>query len=263
MRGLRARAGALMALVLAALLWILSPSAARPLSEIKSQGTLRVGMTGDYAPFSLRAANGQFYGADVEMAERLARLLGVRLLIVPTSWKTLQADLAADRFDIAMGGVSITPERAAVGDFSIPLLQGGKRPIVRCTDKDRYVSIAAIDRPGVRVIVNAGGTNERFAKVHFGHARIVVYPDNRTIFDQLAAGRADVMVTDGTEVDYQTRLHPGILCAAAAPGDFDPVEKAYWMSRDPALKAAVDAWLERCLKAGCYQQILSSVRLPG
>src|SRR6516162_3024949 len=134
------------------------PSAARPLAAINADGTLRVGMTG--APYSVRGPDGQFSGADVIMAGELARSVGVVLVVVPTNWKTLQADLAADRFDIAMGGVSITPERAAVGDFSIPLLQDGKRPIVRCADKDRHVSIAAIDRPGVRVIVNAGGTNE-------------------------------------------------------------------------------------------------------
>src|ERR1700745_3347659 len=101
---------------------------------------------------------------DVTMAQSLAKTLGVRLEIVPTTWKTMQADLQADRFDIAMGGVSVTPDRAAVGDFSDTVMRDGKRPIVRCTDKELFTSIAAIDRPGVRVVVNPGGTNERFAK---------------------------------------------------------------------------------------------------
>ena len=45
----------------------------------------------------------------------------------------------ADRFDIAMGGVSVTPDRAAVSEFSVTVMHDGKRPIVRCTDKHRYV----------------------------------------------------------------------------------------------------------------------------
>ncbi len=78
------------------------------------------------------------------------------------------ADLQADRFDIAMGGASVTSDRAAIGDFSITVLQDGKRPIVRCSDTERYTSVAAIvDRPGVRVVVTVGGTNERFAKANF------------------------------------------------------------------------------------------------
>jgi cyclohexadienyl dehydratase len=70
-----------------------------------------------------------------------------------------------------MGGASVTPERAAIGDFSITLVTDGKRPIARCVDKDRYASIAAIDQPDVRVVFNPGGTNEAFAKAHFPDAR--------------------------------------------------------------------------------------------
>ena len=140
---------------------------ARPLDLIKSAGQLRVGMTGDYAPFSVRGADGHIAGADVVMAQALADALGVSLAIVPTTWKSLQADLQADRFDIAMGGVSITADRAAIGEFSVPLVHDGKRPITRCADKDRFVSVASIDQPEVRVVVNPGGTNERFARSHF------------------------------------------------------------------------------------------------
>src|SRR5690242_20154537 len=114
------------------------PAGARPLAAIKADGTLKVGLTGDYAPFSLRGPDGKISGADVTMAEELAKALGVSLEIVPTTWKTLKDGLEADRYDIAMGGVSVTPDRAAVGDFSTPVSHDGKRPIVRCADKDRY-----------------------------------------------------------------------------------------------------------------------------
>lgn len=247
--------GGLAGAVVITLLSVL-PSVARPLSAIEADGVLRVGMTGDYAPFSLHGDDGKIFGADVAMAQDLAKTLGVRLVIVPTTWKTLQADLQADRFDIAMGGVSVTPDRAAIGDFSVPVMQDGKRPIVRCADKDRYTSVAAIDQPGVRVAVNPGGTNERFAKANFTHATIEEYPDNRAIFDEVASGRADVMVTDGAEVEYQARRHAGVLCPASVPDSFDHADKAYWMSRDPALKRAVDAWLMQSLRTGRYEKAL-------
>jgi cyclohexadienyl dehydratase len=234
------------------------PAAARPLAGIAADGTLRVGMTGDYAPFAVRSPDGQIAGADVIMAESLAKALGVALVVVPTTWKTLAADLAADRYDIAMGGVSMTPDRAAMGDFSHPVLHDGKRPIARCAEKDRYTSLPAIDRRDVRVVVNPGGTNERFAKANLGHATIVEHADNRSIFDEIAADHADVMVTDGAEVDYQARRHPGVLCPVAVPDSFDHVDKAYWMTRDPALKAAVDAWLDKAIAGGDYARALEA-----
>lgn len=243
-------------LILALAVSATSPASARPLSTIETDGILKVGLTGDYAPFSLRDAQGNISGADVTMARALADALGLKLLIVPTTWKTLQADLKSERYDIAMGGVSVTPDREAVGDFSVPVMRDGKRPIVRCGDKDRYISVEAIDKPDVRVVVNPGGTNERFAKAHFTHAALTEHPDNRTIFQEVAEGRADVMVTDGAEVDYQSRLHPGVLCPAAVPDAFDHAAKAYWMTKDQSLKDAVDKWLTDCLKNGCYEAAL-------
>jgi cyclohexadienyl dehydratase len=235
-------------------------SHARPLSVIKADGVLKVGLTGDYAPFSLRDADGHMSGADVAMAQDLAKALGVALAIVPTTWKTLARDFQADQFDIAMGGISFTPDRAAIGDFSIIVLRDGKRPIVRCADKDRYVSIAAIDQASVRVAFNPGGTNERFDRANFAHATLKEYSDNRVIFDALAAGQADAMVTDGAEVDYQARRHSGILCPAAVADSFDHVDKAYWMTHDAAFKQAVDAWLKESLQSGLYTQALSATK---
>lgn len=233
------------------------PAAARSLAAIRQDGTLRVGLTGDYAPYALRLPDGSLKGADVTMAGELAKALGVKVEIVPTTWKTLKDDLLADRYDIAMGGVTITPDRASVADFSVPVLVDGKRPIVRCADKARFVTVKDIDKPEVRVVVNPGGTNQRFADANFPHASVRVFPDNRAIFQEIAQNRADVMVTDGTEVDYQARVNPGVLCPAAVPDAFNKNEKAFWMSRDPALKAAVDEWLTRTLKSGAYGRALA------
>jgi len=155
-------------------------------------------------------------------------------------------------------GVSITAERAAIGDFSLPDVSDGKRPIARCADKDRYISVAAINQPDVRVVVNPGGTNEAFAKANFPDAQLEQHPDNRTIFDDIAAGHADVMVTDGAEVDYQARRHPGVLCPAAVTHAFDYFEKAFWMTRDPPLKDAVDAVLKKSLEAGDWLHDLAA-----
>ena len=62
------------------------------------------------------------------MANNLARSLGVRLEIVKTSWPGLQSDLQADRFDIAMGGITITLDRQKAGLFSTPVFSSGKTP---------------------------------------------------------------------------------------------------------------------------------------
>jgi len=226
------------------------------LDEIMKRGTLRVGMTGDYLPFtSLDKATSTFRGFDVDMAEALGKALGVKVEFVQTAWPQLMKDFEADNFDMAMGGVSITLDRQKKGMFSTPIMREGKTPIARCADKGKFETIADIDQPGTRVIVNPGGTNERFAKANIRKAEIKTHNDNVTIFDEIAKGNADLMMTDSSETRYQQKLHPGVLCAVHPEKPFDFAEKAYWLQRDPALKAFVDQWLHIAVEDGSFKKI--------
>lgn len=229
------------------------------LDDIIKRGTLRVGMTGDYLPFtSLDKETQKFRGFDVDMAEALGKALGVRVEYVKTAWPQLNKDFEAGNFDIAMGGVSITLERQKKGFFSIPTMREGKTPIARCTDKDKFQTLADIDKAATRVIVNPGGTNERFARAHIKNAEIKVYGDNVTIFDEIAKGDADLMITDASETRYQQKLHPGVLCAVHPDQPFDFAEKAYWLQRDEALKDFVDQWLHISMQDGSFKKIYAA-----
>lgn len=216
---------------------------------VRASGTLRIGLTGDYRPFSAADGRGGFSGFDVDLGRSLAAALGVKPVFVRTSWPTLSADLKAGKFDIAMGGVSVTPARAAIGLFSAPVLMDGKTPITRCDLVDRFQTLDEIDRPGVRLVVNPGGTNEKFARAHIHAAMVILHPDNTTIFQEIVDGRADLMITDAVETRLQSRLHPS-LCAVHPDQPFDHAEKAYLMPKDSELKRAVDAWLAEAKRSG-------------
>ena len=181
------------------------------LDDIAARGTLRVGLTGDYRPFSQRDAAGVYTGLDVDMAKNLADALGVKLEIVPTTWASLLPDLGDGKFDVGMGGISITLPRQRVALFSQPVMRVGKAAIARCADRDRFQTLADIDRAGVKVIVNPGGTNERFDLANLHQADIVGFPDNTRIFDELAAGKADLMITDAVETKLAAKTASGIM----------------------------------------------------
>ena len=78
--------------------------------QINASGILRVGTTGDYPPCTLQEGNA-YSGIDLDLAENLAVYLGLDLVVIPTRWPTLSEDLTAGKFDMAMGGVSITDAR--------------------------------------------------------------------------------------------------------------------------------------------------------
>jgi ABC-type amino acid transport substrate-binding protein len=90
----------------------------------------------------------------------------------------------------------------------------GKAAIVRCADRSKHQTLAQIDQQGVRVVVNPDGTNADFSKANIHHATIVNYPDNNTRFGQIVINKADVMITDASEIRWQTKQNPQ-LCGGA------------------------------------------------
>jgi cyclohexadienyl dehydratase len=193
-------------------------------------------------------SGGRLIGADIDLARDLAHRLHAEPVFVRTSWSALLEDLNRGEFDMALGGISVTPPRQAAAAFSLPYASGGKTIISRCRDAARYRGLAAVDRPGVRVIVNPGGTNEQYVRANLHQAQLLLYADNRTIFDEISARRADVMITDDVEVNLQTRRHPD-LCRAYA-GTLTHADKAILLPRDPDLAKAVNGWLSEALAAG-------------
>jgi len=234
------------------------PDSTSRLARIVKSGILRLGVPGDYAPFAIVRGD-SLYGADIRLGRSLALAMGVKPVFVKTSWPTLTADMQKDAFDIALGGISITPERAVLASFSIPYHTGGKTFLCRHADSARFASAAAVNRPGVRLIVNRGGTNESVARALFPAAALQVYPNNTGVFDEIIAGRADVMLTDDTEADLKVEQYPQ-LCRSYA-GTVTKSDKALWIQTDAALVSFVNNWLRKALLQGMPQRWLKEAML--
>ena len=179
-------------------------------AEIVERGKLLVGTTGDYRPLSYEEADGTYWGFGIEMAGKMAERLGVNIEFVHTSWPTLTADVLAEpqTFDFAIGGITITDARKETMMMSDGYLANGKTILCRADEADRYQSLADIDRPEVRVMVNPGGLNEKFAIENLTHATVIVHQKNEEIPSQVAEGKADVMITEITEAPWYVQNNP-------------------------------------------------------
>ena len=187
------------------------------IAEVVERGALLVGTTGDYRPLSFREPDGTYWGFGIEIAKTIADALGVPLSLVPTSWSTLTADVLAEpqMFDFAIGGITITDTRRETMLMSEGYLANGKTILCRATESDRYHSLSDIDKPDVRVMVNPGGLNEKFANENLTRATVIVHPKNEEIPTLIAEGQADIMITEITEAPYyvqtDTRLAAPLL----------------------------------------------------
>lgn len=219
-------------------------------AEILERDTILFGTTGDYRPLSfcepkeqreqsqvcldsaescLRSAvsqpDGTYWGFGIDVANEIARRLGVDIEFKKTSWPTLTADVLTEPqiFDLAIGGITITDTRRETMLMSDGYLANGKTILCRASEADRYKSLADIDKPEVTVMVNPGGLNEKFANENLTHANIVVYQKNEEIPTLVAEGAADVMITEITEAPYyvqtDTRLAAPLLNAPFTHGE--------------------------------------------
>ena len=173
------------------------------LNAILERGTLRVGATGDYNPMNyLDPETGKYVGFDAALAEDLAASLGVEIEYVPTSWPTLTEDTMAGKFDLALCGITITDARKETMLMTDGYLGNGKTILCRAEDADRYSSLSDINRPEVRVMVNPGGLNEKFARENLPDCSLIVHDVNQEIPALVAEGEADVMITEIMEAGY-------------------------------------------------------------
>ena len=225
------------------------------LSEIKQAGILRVGTTGDYAPFSFYQ-NKELKGIDIALAKALSKSIGLNLKLVKTSWPTLSEDLKNRKFDIAMSGITIKDDRKKIGLFSFPYYKFGKLPIARCKEKNKYTSLKKIDSKNTRVIVNPGGTNYEFAFEKIKQAKIRVFQDNAKIFNEIAENRADIMMTDSIEVLYQSKLSKGILCPTMTT-PLTQSEMGIFMPKDEKLRSQINDWLKKYKDSGKLEKLFS------
>lgn len=186
-------------------------------AHIQERGTLLVGTTGDYRPLSYKEPEtGAYWGFGIDVACEIARDLGVSVSFVPTSWPTLTADvLSPDLFDFAIGGITITDTRLETMDMSDGYLCNGKTIMCRKEDVGKFTCLEDLNKPEVKVMVNHGGLNEKFARTNLPGCTLIVHEKNEEIPDKVAEGEADVMITEITEapwyVQNDTRLAAPLL----------------------------------------------------
>ena len=195
---------------------------------------LRVGTSGDYAPFSHDG-----HGFDIDVAAALAQSLGAELEWVSFRWPELTDAARRGDFDVAMSGVTWRPARAIEGRLSRAVAAGGP-----C-----LLSTTTRHPPG-RVAVNRGGILEAYARRSLRFSAIRAVDDNTALPQLLLAAEVDAIVTDSFELAHFRR--PGWHERCEPRRD----RKVYWITRvAPAgLAERIDAWI------GSQEPLLARLR---
>ncbi|MEM1137426.1 MAG: transporter substrate-binding domain-containing protein [Bacteroidota bacterium] len=203
------------------------------LDEILARGYIEIGVTGDYVPFAyFDKHKNTLKGIDIELAEKLALDLEVELRIVETTRSKLLYDLLNRKFDVAMSGISRTLKRSLLNIMTTGYFETGKSLLVRNEDQSRFSTLKDVDKEGIKMGVNIGGTNEIFARQFIKKAEVIFFENNLEIPQALLGGELDVMLTDNVEakvlgdridelyaVDPYNPFNQEVVAFALPPGD--------------------------------------------
>jgi polar amino acid transport system substrate-binding protein len=179
------------------------------LEDIQARGVLRVGQDQGYMPLYGTDENGKRVGLEVELAEKMAEILGVKVEFVIVNWDGIIPALISGKFDMIFSGMTITPERALKVDFSIPYLTVGQTVLYntrKFSNPPTYEQLKKMKN--LRISVQLGTTGDFAARRLFPNAKVIALETMDEAAYQVASGRADIMVVDSIYASYMAKKYP-------------------------------------------------------
>ncbi|WP_448374667.1 basic amino acid ABC transporter substrate-binding protein [Fervidobacterium sp.] len=193
------------------LLLSISLSFAQSLTEIKKRGKLLVGTEPTFPPFEFVDEKNQVVGFDVDIANELAKRLGVKLEIVNLPFDSLIPALQQGKIDMIIAGMTITAERAKVVDFSKSYFEANQAIVVRKDGKFEPKKLEEL--AGKKVAVQLGTTGDLVVSDISG-INVVRFQKFTDAFLELQNGRVDAVVLDEAPAKAYVKKFPKFSISA-------------------------------------------------
>jgi polar amino acid transport system substrate-binding protein len=163
---------------------------------ILKRGELRVGFESGYVPFEMTNKKGEFIGFDMDFGRRLAKSMGVKFVPVNTAWDGIIPGLMTGKFDIIMGGMTITQERNLKVNFSQPYIVVGQTILLNNKLKDQVKSYKDLNNPKFILTSRMGTTGEQAIKKYIPKATYKGFESEAEAGLEVINGKADALVYD-------------------------------------------------------------------
>lgn len=180
------------------------------LETIKKRGAIRIGMS-TFVPWAMRDKNGELIGYEVDVAKRLAEDIKVKAEFVPTAWDGIIPALLAGKFDLIIGGMSITPERNLTVNFSLPYANSGIHMVANKELAAGFNSLAAFDKADVVLAARRGATPATAAKRLMPKATLRLFDEDALALQEVLNGKAHAFVTSTPTPAFEALKHPDKL----------------------------------------------------
>ena len=178
------------------------------LNKILKTGELRVGTTGDFNPMSIKdPATNEYKGFEIDIVKELATDMGVKLVLIPTEWKTLVNGILSDKYDMSTSA-SLSAKRALSTGYTNSYFKLATVPLTLRKNLNKFNSWDDINKKNVKVAVTLGTTQEQQAKQLFPNATLNIIESPARDFQEVLAGRSEVHITSNIEAATLVDQYP-------------------------------------------------------
>ena len=242
----------LIALILSALL-LLSMAACSGGSDGMTieKGKLIMSTNAEFPPYEMTTDDGGFAGIDIEIAEAIAKKLGLELVIDDMDFNAALLAVQQGKSDMVMAGVTVDPDRQKVMDFSNSYATGVQVIIVK---EDSNVTADTLG--DFMIGTQKGTTSDIYCSDDFGAEHVTTYDSSITAVQALINGQVDCVVVDNAPAQELVKANPGLK-----------ILETEWVTEDYAigfakgntkLIEAVNGALKELIADGTVQSIIDN-----
>lgn len=194
-------------LVVAGNIATISAATAGMLEDVQKRGTLRVGMS-TFVPWAMRDKDGNLIGFEIDVATQVAEDMGVKVEFVPTAWSGIIPALIAKKFDIIIGGMSITPQRNLTVNFTTPYAHSGQQMAANMQLAGDFKTREDFKSSDVTIACRRGATPCKAAQKLFPKATVRRFDDDAQAFQEVVNGNAHGMISSAPKPRFWSDAHP-------------------------------------------------------
>ena len=177
------------------------------LDQILEKGELRVGIS-IMAPWVMKDKEGKYIGFEIDIANQLAKDMGVKAVFKEYQWKKLIPALLNNEIDIIASGLSITPKRSLKIAFSNPYSTSGYSLVSNIKLTEKFTSIKDLNSSKVYIGAVKGTVSESLVPKVFPRARLDTFKDQKEASEALVNGTIHAFVASDPAPMYVSLQHP-------------------------------------------------------
>jgi cyclohexadienyl dehydratase len=231
------------------------------LQKILEVGELRVGTTGDWNPMTIKdPTTNKYIGFEIDIVKKLAEDMGVKIVFVPTEWKTLVPGILSNKYDITTSA-SLTAKRALTIGYTNSYFKLATVPLTLKKNLSKFKDWDDINKKNVKVAVTLGTSQEQQAKKIFPNATLNVIESPARDFQEVLAGRSEVHITSNIEAAKLVEQYPEMSIVPVNEPKF-PIPIAWITPQDDQIWINyLNHWIEINKTQGFFDTMMNKYSL--